>query len=156
VTSIPKKKTVREIDPRRLTEPSMTTDDWNDYAEGWQLFNQREFWEAHEVWERVWKRREEESRIFFQGIIQLAAAYHLLIAKKRYGGTVRNFKKAEEKLMLFPSFFLRVDVSLLLSAIQEARTEIQNIGELQLERFNTDLIPTMVLGQHTVSAHRHL
>jgi predicted metal-dependent hydrolase len=123
----------------------MTSEDWKDYEEGWRLFNDREFWHAHEAWESVWKRRGEESRIFFQGIIQLAAAYHLLVVKKRYRGTMRNFEKAEEKLRLFPDPFLRVDVSRLLNAVDQARKEINRIGEQHLEQFDLEQIPTIAL-----------
>lgn len=145
MSTLPSKKAAAEIDPSSITEPAMSSEDWKDYNEGWRLFNEHKFWHAHEVWESVWKRRREESRIFFQGIIQLAAAYHLLVVKKRYGGMMRNFEKAEEKLRLFPDRFLRVDVSRLLSAINQARQEINRIGGQHLEQFNLDKIPMIVL-----------
>ncbi len=138
-----RKKSVSEIDPALVAEPEMSADDWRDYEEGWRLFNERQFWHAHEAWENVWKRRPEESRIFFQGIVQLAAAYHLLLVKKRYGGMMRNFEKAEEKLKLFPSFFLRVDVSTLLHSINIAREEVLRIGKDNLDKFDLSLIPSI-------------
>ena len=141
MSTLPRKKVAAEIDPSCIAEPAMTSEDWKDYEEGWRLFNEREFWHAHEAWESVWKRRDEESRIFFQGIIQLAAAYHLLVVKKRYRGMIRNFEKAEEKLRLFPDRFLRVDVSRLLNAVDQARKEINRIGEQHLEQFDLDQIP---------------
>jgi len=140
-----KKKTVHEIDVSLLVEPTMSVDDWREYEEGWRLFNERKFWHAHEAWEAVWKHRPEESRIFFQGIIQLAAAYHLLLVKKRYGGMMRNFEKAEEKLRLFSSPFLRADVAKLLNAINETRKEIQRIGATHLEQFDAARIPQITL-----------
>ncbi len=145
MSTLPRKKVAAEIDPSCIVEPAMTTEDWQDYQEGWRLFNEREFWHAHEAWESVWKRRDEESRIFFQGIIQLAAAYHLLVVKKRYRGMMRNFEKAEEKLRLFPDRFLRVDVSRLLNAVDQARKEINRIGEQHLEQFDLDQIPMIAL-----------
>ena len=117
-----RKKSVKDIDVTLLHEPPMSAEDWREFEEGWQLFNNRQFWNAHEAWENVWKRRPEESRIFFQGIIQLAAAYHLLLVKQRYGGMMRNFEKAEEKLRLFPTTFLGVNVQLLLDSIDDARS----------------------------------
>lgn len=140
-----KKKSVHQIDRSRLAEPAMSTNDWREYEEGWRLFNERLFWHAHEAWENVWKRRPEESRIFFQGLIQLAAAYHLLLVKKRYGGMMRNFEKAEEKLTLFSPHFLGVDVDDLLCSIARSREEVQRIGETSLDRFNQDLLPRVAL-----------
>ena len=145
MSTLPRKKAAAEIDPSCIAEPALTSEDWKDYEEGWRLFNEREFWHAHEAWESVWKRRDEESRIFFQGIIQLAAAYHLLVVKKRYRGMMRNFEKAEEKLRLFPDRFLRVDVSRLLNAVDQARKEINRIGEQHLEQFDLDQIPMIAL-----------
>ncbi len=140
---IPRKKKIGEIDRTLLVEPVLSADDWRVYEEGWLLFNDREFWKAHEKWETIWKRHPEESRIFFQGIIQLAAAYHLLLVKKRYGGMRSNFQKAAEKLSIFPSPFLRVDVKRLLSAIELATTEVDRIGTAQLDRFDVNLIPSV-------------
>jgi predicted metal-dependent hydrolase len=140
---LPRKKTAAEVQSATLAEPDMTEEDWRDYREGWRLFNERQFWHAHEAWESVWRRRPEDSRIFFQGIIQLAAAYHLLVVKKRYGGTMKNLEKAEEKLKLFRGRYLRADVDRLLQAISEARGEIAGIGQDHLDRFDLSIIPAL-------------
>ena len=86
---------------RDLPSRSSPTRTSSDYLTGWELFNRKEYWHAHEAWEAVWKRHPEPSRLFFEGIIQLAAAYHLLTVKRRYRGMMGNFAKAEEKLRLF-------------------------------------------------------
>ncbi|HET6272405.1 MAG TPA: DUF309 domain-containing protein [Bacteroidota bacterium] len=139
------KKSVHEIDPSLLAEPLLDDEDWGNYVHGWQLFNERKFWHAHEAWEQVWKRSSSESRIFFQGIIQLAAAYHLLTVPLRYNGMMRNFEKAEEKLGLFPTIFLGVDVKSLLDAIDSAREEVARIGRDQLQVFSPSLMPTITI-----------
>ncbi len=145
MTAAYRKKSVQEIDRSLLQEPVMTPENWKDFEKGVQLFNARKFWHAHEAWENVWKRRPEESRIFFQGLIQLAAAYHLLLVNKRYGGTMQNFAKAEEKLRLFPPQFLRVNVSQVLGFIDVARQEIARVGQSHLDGFDTSIVPTIVL-----------
>lgn len=126
-------------------EPPLTDEDWREYERGWRLFNEQEYWHAHEAWENVWKRRPEESRIFFQGIIQLAAALHLLIVKRRYGGMMGNFEKAEQKLKMFSPRFLGVDVNTLLRFIATARTEIRRIGSGSLELFDRQLLPVVAV-----------
>jgi uncharacterized protein len=139
-------RTAQRLGKVPLSEPPMTPVDWQEYNRGWRLFNERKFWHAHEAWENVWKRHAEESRVFFQAIIQLAAAYHLLLEKKRYGGMMGNFEKAERKLKLFPGSFLRVDVVQLLDGIDSARKEIGTIGEQHLERFDVQRIPIIQCG----------
>lgn len=150
MTILLRKKSAAEIDTSLLKEPLMSEEDWNDYKRGWQLFNDRHFWEAHEAWEAVWKRRPEESRIFFQGIIQLAAAYHLVVVKKRYGGAIRNLEKAKSKLELFPTEFLGVSVSDLLEAIGNAQAHLESLGPESIAGFDIRLIPSIDLrGLHS-------
>jgi predicted metal-dependent hydrolase len=49
-------------------------------AEGYQLgirlFNAREFYDAHEVWEDVWRESSGIEKKFLQGLIQAAVALH--------------------------------------------------------------------------------
>src|SRR5438128_194451 len=46
------------------------------YLAGIQFFNQRDFFEAHEVWEDVWAASSGPERRFYQGLIQAAVALH--------------------------------------------------------------------------------
>jgi uncharacterized protein len=43
------------------------------FAAGVRLFNHENFFEAHDVWEQVWKNVEGEEKTFYQGLIQAAA-----------------------------------------------------------------------------------
>ena len=43
------------------------------FAAGVRLFNHEDFFEAHDVWEQVWKNAEGEEKTFYQGLIQAAA-----------------------------------------------------------------------------------
>ena len=46
------------------------------YLAGILFFNQRDFFEAHEVWEDVWTEASGPERRFYQGLIQAAVALH--------------------------------------------------------------------------------
>ncbi len=139
----PPRITVQDVAGRDLPEPALTDVDIADYLTGWELFNRKRYWHAHEAWEAVWKRHPEPSRLFFEGIIQLAAAYHLLTVKRRYRGMMGNFAKAEEKLRLFGrrSRCLGVDVHALLQHITAAHVEIERVGAGALEDFSPALLP---------------
>jgi len=140
-----RKKSVGEIDPSELREPQLSEEDWSDYKRGWQLFNGRHFWEAHEAWEAVWKRSSEESRVIFRGIVQFAAAYHLVVVKERHGGAMGNLEKARSKLQLFPREFLGASVSELLDAIENAQAHPESLGPKRIARFDMRLIPSVDL-----------
>lgn len=46
------------------------------YLQGIAFFNDCEFFEAHEVWEDLWKDDQSPSRKFYQGLIQVAVCLH--------------------------------------------------------------------------------
>jgi hypothetical protein len=63
------------------------------YLQGIAYFNACEFFEAHEVWEDLWKSYSGELRLFFKGLIQAAVALHhfgngnIRGARKVYGSS---------------------------------------------------------------------
>jgi predicted metal-dependent hydrolase len=143
--SLPRKTPVTAIDPGRLGEPALSENDLRDYRQGWDLFNRGEYWHAHEAWERVWIRCPDEGRIFFQGIIQFAAALHLMLQQGRYSGMMRNFSKAEEKLQLFPDHFLHTDVRGLERQLSRARDLAQHLGPDRHHMVDRSLLPVIPL-----------
>jgi predicted metal-dependent hydrolase len=46
------------------------------YLQGIAYFNECEFFEAHEVWEDLWKSYSGDLRLFYKGLIQAAVALH--------------------------------------------------------------------------------
>lgn len=46
------------------------------FVEGVKLFNECEFFEAHDVWEELWSDYAGPSRKFYQGLIQVAVCLH--------------------------------------------------------------------------------
>lgn len=46
------------------------------YQRGIRLFNAGEFYDAHEVWEDVWRESHGIEKTFLQGLIQAAVALH--------------------------------------------------------------------------------
>jgi uncharacterized protein len=123
-----RKKGVDEIDVTRLFEPRLTPRDLEALERGVDCFNEGHFWEAHECWEEVWRQRQEESRIFFQGIIQAAAGFHRIVEKPILGGAVNNLTKALAKLDLFPERFIGIDVKALRRTIVEAKRTLVSEG----------------------------
>jgi uncharacterized protein len=46
------------------------------FQRGATLFNAREYFDAHEVWEDVWRAAPVAEKKFLQGLIQVAVALH--------------------------------------------------------------------------------
>ena len=142
-SSRPRKKKPDELDPTQIRPLELSPEDWEEFSHGVRLFNNGKFWNSHEAWEQVWLRHDEDERLFFQGMIQLAAAYHHLVAKKNFRGLVNNFEKAYQKLVLFQPEYLGVSVKPLIKFIEEGKREAERVGAHALEQFNGNLIPKL-------------
>jgi predicted metal-dependent hydrolase len=139
----PVKKKPSEIQRKPLKELPMSTEDWEEFHRGVTLFNGGKFWNAHEAWEQVWGRHTADERLFFQGLIQLAAAYHHLVTTRRYAGLVNNLEKAEAKLTAFRPRYLGVAIEPLLSLIVKGKQEAEMRGEDGLNGFDRSLLPKL-------------
>jgi nucleoside-diphosphate-sugar epimerase len=64
---------------------------------GARLFNREQFFEAHEVWEEIWKRESGDRRLLIHGLIQAAAAY-VKWQRGEPSGTAKLLQRASEKL----------------------------------------------------------
>lgn len=90
------------------------------FAEGVAHFNAGEFWEAHESWEALWLEADGDLVEFYQGLIQLAAAYHHA-QRGTLRGAVRLFDASLRRLEPFPQAFLGLDRAAAVKVAQEHR-----------------------------------
>jgi len=126
-----------------VKEIEMSPEDWQEFEHGVHLFNEGKFWNAHEAWEQVWLRHKEDERLFFQGLIQLAAAYHHLVQKKNPRGMLNNFEKAYAKLEVFRPEYLGVFVTPLLRAVEEGRRRFSPGGNGEQDDGSFNFIPKL-------------
>lgn len=134
------KKPVAEIDRASLQHFALTEGQATEFRRGVILFNERKYWKAHEVWEHVWRERNEDGRIFLQAIIQAAAAYHRVTESPSYVGALNNFEKAFTKLEPFPDEFLGVNVEGLRRSIVEGFEEVKRLGPGKINEFPSELL----------------
>ena len=95
------------------------------FARGVELFNRGSYYEAHEVWEELWLELEDEPKLFLQGLIQLAAAYHKATVQMQPSGCVRLHHAALEKLSRAPPDFMGVRTEPLLAAARRTLVEAE-------------------------------
>jgi predicted metal-dependent hydrolase len=107
------------------------------FQKGLEAFNSGHFYEAHEHWEEVWLETLDPEKMFLQGLIQVAAAFHHYSRANRQGTQnllragltkVERFPQVHGGLALEP---LRVAVRRWLAALQDgddpAKEEIPRI-----------------------------
>ena len=45
------------------------------FVDGIALFNEKKFYDAHEIWEELWSEDRLKDDLFIQGLIQLSVAF---------------------------------------------------------------------------------
>lgn len=112
------------------------------YLQGIDHFNRHEFFEAHDIWEDLWREMKgDDSRIFFQGLIQAAVALH----HYRNGnceGAWRMWGFSLERLSAYRPRHEGLNVDSFLAAMGRALEGLQ--GEPQLP-FDPARVPSISL-----------
>lgn len=95
-------------------------------ADGVRLFNERYFFEAHEVLEGAWREERGESRLFLQGLIQICAAYHHY-QNGNLVGAATLLHRGADKLRGYPHRYQGIDVRSLLEGVNSDRERIERM-----------------------------
>lgn len=81
-----------------------------EYLRGIELFNERHYYEAHEAWEDIWRASQGETRLFYQGLIQAAAAL-LHYDRRNPRGVNLCIRNSLAKLESLPTVFMSLDLA---------------------------------------------
>src|SRR5690349_14906742 len=80
------------------------------YLAGILFFNERDFFEAHEVWEGLWMESHGDERRFYQGLIQAAVGlFHFSGGNLR--GALKLYRSSYDYMKVCGSPFLGLDVA---------------------------------------------
>ena len=107
------------------------------FRKGLEAFNSAHFYDAHEIWEEVWLETLNPEKMFLQGLIQVAAAFHHYSKANRLG-TQKLLLAGLNKIDTFPEIHrglelenLRATVRVWLAALNAGENpsedEIPNI-----------------------------
>ena len=80
------------------------------YDRGIALFNSSEFYDAHEVLEDVWRAEQGPHKLFLQGLIQVAVAFHHH-STGNIVGCRSLLKRAERNLSSYPENYFNLDLA---------------------------------------------
>jgi predicted metal-dependent hydrolase len=86
--------------------------------QGVDCFNRGEFYDAHEVWEDVWRSNRPEPRTLLQGLIQVAAGMHQILDLHRKIGPRNTLAKAAGHLEPYTPAALGLDVDGVLDSVE--------------------------------------
>ncbi len=87
------------------------------FQRGLEHFNRRQFFECHEVLEAIWLEEPPEEKPYYQGLIQVAAAFHHF-QRGNLRGTYSLLRRGAAKLRRYPPDHYGIDVAGLLSVLK--------------------------------------
>jgi uncharacterized protein len=102
---------------------------------GIALFNQHEFFEAHEELEHAWNEESGPARELYRGILQVAVAY-LQITRRNYNGALKMFLRMRQWLDPLPDTCRGVDVAQLRDDALAARAELERLEPGRIAEFD--------------------
>lgn len=111
---------------------------------GADLYNAEHFWHAHEAWEAVWLDAPAPLRDFYQGLIQVAAAF-VHVKRDEYPGSVRLLDAGISKLARYGASQERVELASFVEGARRARETLLSLGEKRISEFDHALFPPVVL-----------
>lgn len=112
--------------------------------EGIGLFNDRRFFECHEVLEALYQETEAGNKPFIEGLIQLAAAFRIFSEFSEVKGPVRMIYQALVRFENYQPDFLQVRVRELSAALESWAKQAQqaaspppatSVPKIPLQRF---------------------
>lgn len=118
------------------------------YLKGIWLFNEGDFFECHDELEELWAEILGEEKKFIQGLIQAAVAmFHF--ENGNLGGARKMYVSAREKLDVYPSPYMAIDLERFLRDFQHSFQELLDAGTTYPDgvELQDDRIPTIYLAE---------
>ncbi len=80
-----------------------------DITEGIDLFNDCDFFNAHDYFEDLWNKAEFNDRLFYQGMVQVSVGcFHLISGNNK--GALSQFTKGTAKLINYVPIYSGVNI----------------------------------------------
>jgi predicted metal-dependent hydrolase len=134
--------TVKEVYP--VTNPRCA--DWPTAGllEGIDLFNQRLFFECHEVLEDLWRAERDPIRTLYQGILQIGVGYYHL-GNMNWRGATALLGRGIEKVARFTPRCMGVETGELVRESQTCLDLVRRLGPARVAEFDWSLVPTITV-----------
>jgi hypothetical protein len=92
-------------------------DERDVFYEGIRLFNEGDWFEAHERWEDIWRQASGARKRFYQGLIQAAVVIeHIRRGNPR--GMLSVWESCQPKFAGLPNVYMGIDIAKLLAGVK--------------------------------------
>lgn len=107
---------------------------------GINLFNQRKFYEQHEVIEHEWHAERSSVRRLYQGLLQIGVGFHHAL-NGNHRGALTLLNEGTDKVAAFTPSALGIDTGRLVRETQDCIEQLTVLGEHNIHAFNSSGIP---------------
>lgn len=108
-------------------------------VQGLALFNQGEYFEAHEALETAWREERGPVRELYRGILQIAVAYYHIL-RGNYRGAVKVFLRSQTWLGPFPDRCRGIDLAAFRTDYRRVEETLRRLGPAQIGHFDRGLM----------------
>lgn len=125
-----------------MNSPSKADPLHPEARKGINLFNEGEFYEAHDLLELAWMDTQSPERDLYQGILQIGLAY-FQISRGNYRGALKMFIKGQRNLKPLGPALLGVDINKLRADAEVVEKAVRHLGPDHLSRLDKGLIKSV-------------
>lgn len=111
--------------------------------DGSVLFNLRQFFEAHEVWEDGWRKAEGEGRLLLHGLIQVAAGFHKLECGQPAGAVALLSRGGEKLTAVGRAAAGRLDLRTFLASVETWRETARRMAQSGIASWDPAVLPAL-------------
>jgi uncharacterized protein len=122
-------------------------------SEGIRLFNEGNYFEAHEALECAWREETGPIRELYRGILQAAVCY-LHITRRNYDGAIKMYGRSMKWLAPWPDVTLGINVAQLRLDLANVVDEIQKLGQAEMASFNQSLFKPIEYEQNNSTSRK--
>ncbi len=110
-----------------------------DINGGIKLFNQADFFAAHDFFEELWMEAKKEEKMFFQGMVQVSVGcYHFICGNLK--GSQSQLIKSISKLNMYRPKYYNIDICKLISKIEKLSSTITEMDKLNNFKINPTIL----------------
>lgn len=110
------------------------------FFEGLQAYEEKYFFEAHEIWEELWSKYYLADRTLIQGLIQLAVSF-VHLGNGNLNGAKSLLNKSAEKFSSFSGVHRGINIDNLKKQIMEIKNEYEQL--MTVDEFDWAHIPVL-------------
>ena len=110
------------------------------FFDGLQAYEEKDFFEAHELWEELWSEYYLDDKTFIQGLIQLAVSF-VHLGNGNLNGAKSLMKKSADKFSSYSGLHRGINIDQLKQQIVIIKNEYEQL--LTVEGFDWAHVPVL-------------